>query len=852
MSGSDDPAVEIALIGVDTHAILQQVLHVDDDAAKRRLLKSLLWEEFGVPETNQFVTSRSVIWKGTERTVELVFANVRDPEVAEALLDAQPAGGWRRLGGPVLQLETALGRLAAVRLGMDGEDDRVDAAALLEWSRDALRVTRFAALREEERTGLAGWLEDTVGPVARVVFRLLGQDQAADAVPFGLAAAELYAPEVSRRQVVVQARVRVEERFFGGRPPSDADLRTFAEAAGSLTLRWSDNGRAEEAQELCERAEHILGLLRADDLAGMSRVLDAGLDARLARLGTELSSALPLPRPNDLPAIHAALDGVLEHRRSGDRADEVETAKAAVRLVRWLARGESPPATVADGAFRYLRSWSWVDRAIALIWNADTARVPSARAAYAALYDAAREQRATLDRAFAERLAAWSEVSGTTDELLLAENLLARIARPIAERAVPLIIVLDGMSAANASELGGQIAAQRGWTEVGRAPDGREPALATVPSTTRYSRTSLLCGALRSGGQSDERAGFTAFWRGRRTALFHKAGLGTGAGARLSDEVTAAILDPGTVVAVVLNTIDDALCDGREGSAPNWRLEHVAYLPELLKAAASAGRPVILTSDHGHVLDRGEDLHPATGDSARHRTGAPGDGELTIRGPRVLAPGGEVVVPWDERIRYQPRKAGYHGGASLAEMVIPVLVFVPSPAQCPKDWAVYDNPSLHEPAWWNATVDETAPTPAPAAGPKKKGAARPPAQDTALFGPDDLGPGADGPVMESGDGLGGRIVGSAVFAGRRNFVRKAPGDAEIAALIDGLAAAGGKLPVPAVAKLVGQPPFRMAGYLAQVGRLLNVDAYAVIGEADSGRTVELNMQLLKEQFLGAG
>lgn len=72
------------------------------------------------------------------------------------------------------------------------------------------------------------------------------------------------------------------------------------------------------------------------------------------------------------------------------------------------------------------------------------------------------------------------------------------------------------------------------------------------------------------------------------------------------------------------------------------------------------------------------------------------------------------------------------------------------------------------------------------------------------------------------------------------------------ALIDGLAAGGGKLPVSAVARLVGQPPFRMAGYLAQVGRLLNVDAYAVIGEADGGRTVELNVKLLKEQFLGAG
>ena len=40
--------------------------------------------------------------------------------IAEALLDAQPAGGWRRLTGPVLTQATALNRLAATRLGIEG------------------------------------------------------------------------------------------------------------------------------------------------------------------------------------------------------------------------------------------------------------------------------------------------------------------------------------------------------------------------------------------------------------------------------------------------------------------------------------------------------------------------------------------------------------------------------------------------------------------------------------------------------------------------------------------------------------------------------------------------------------
>ena len=79
VSGSDDPTVELALIGVDTAAILRQVsTTVGDDAAKRRLIKSLLWKELKVAERDEFVNTRQIVWRGTERTVELVFGNVRD------------------------------------------------------------------------------------------------------------------------------------------------------------------------------------------------------------------------------------------------------------------------------------------------------------------------------------------------------------------------------------------------------------------------------------------------------------------------------------------------------------------------------------------------------------------------------------------------------------------------------------------------------------------------------------------------------------------------------------------------------------------------------------------------------
>ncbi|HUZ27452.1 MAG TPA: BREX-2 system phosphatase PglZ [Streptosporangiaceae bacterium] len=770
--------------------------------------------------------------------------------LAEALLDAQPGGGWRRAPGPVLPADTVLARLAALRLGRANGDDRLDAAALLDWSRDETRVARFCSLRQEEQDGLADWLEASAGPVARVVFRLLREGQIADAIPFGQVVAELYGPGASRREKVVMARGRAEQRFLGGNATDTAGLRAFGEAAESLILRWNDNGHPADAQAMCDRAEQILAQLGAGDLAASSSILAAGLDARLSALADAITAVLPDPRPGDLPAVEAALSGLQEHRRSGGDAAEAQ-AESAVRLVRWLAAGDQPPATVAAGVAGQVRSWAWADRALAVIASPDTARTPRVQAAYAALHAAVRECRSTLDEAFAGRLAAWGPAAGPTEDLLLMENVLERIARPVASLAAPLVIVVDGMSAAVACALADDVAAMRTWDEAGRQEDGREGALAVLPSATTFSRTSLLCGKLRAGAQAEERSGFAAFWHGRTAALFHKADLPAGPGARLSASVLAALGEPSTVVGVVLNTVDDALRDGKEGSAPAWRLGDVTYLPELLAAAAAAGRPVVLTADHGHVLDRGEGIHPAASESARYRAGTPGEGEVLISGPRVLSSGGTAVLPWDERIRYAPRRAGYHGGASLAEVVVPVLVFVPSGASIPPGWTRYRTPSLHEPSWWNptvpagqpATADLTAGTRPAAPARSRRHASRPTAGTDTLFTAEDI------PVAAS---LGAQVVASPRYEAQRAFVRKAPDDAEVAAIIDAVAGAGGKLPVTSVATIAGQPPFRMAGYFTQLGRLLNVDGYPVIAVTDEGRTAGLNTALLREQFLGGG
>ena len=428
----------------------------------------------------------------------------------------------------------------------------------------------------------------------------------------------------------------------------------------------------------------------------------------------------------------------------------------------------------------------------------------------------------------------------------------------------------------------------RGWLEVGRRPDGREPALATVPSVTSISRTSLLTGALRSGGQAEERAGFAAFWSRRKSRLFHKADLAPEPGQALAARVRDAIADPDMVVGVVLNTIDDTLDKDRSGGARHWTIGDVTYLRPVLDEARRSGRPVILTADHGHVLEWVHGLDrphgPAGGqpgtaaesagtrpDAARYRTGTPRPGEIAIRGPRVPTAGGqaggEVVAAVDETIRYTPRKAGYHGGASPAEVVIPVITLLPSASLLPAGWYAYDAVG-HAPSWWDAPVSTAQTATAEAADgssaggtqqvsptSRRKRQAPVPDDANALF---DVGEVSAAPstspapafLSAASASLGRRIAESARMAGQRQFVRRAPDDASVAALIDGLAQAGGRLTIAEAASAAGESPVRMSGYLAHVTRLLNVDGYRVLGTTDEGRTVELNMQLLRQQFLG--
>ena len=134
------------------------------------------------------------------------------------------------------------------------------------------------------------------------------------------------------------------------------------------------------------------------------------------------------------------------------------------------------------------------------------------------------------------------------------------------------------------------------------------------------------------------------------------------------------------LVTCVLNTIDDAL-DRSDPGGTEWGADTVKHLAPLLDRARNAGRIVVLTADHGHVVERRQGTQRPYPDISSGRSRAAtepaGDGEVLVTGPRVLLHDGRAVLAVDEHLRYGPLKAGYHGGGAPAEAVVPVAVLVP-------------------------------------------------------------------------------------------------------------------------------------------------------------------------------
>jgi len=767
-------------------------------------------------------------------------ASVLDPQLVterwliDDLIAVAPAGGWpdlKPLGG-VLDVDLAWRTWQHARLGLPDPPDGIPAVLALG---DQPEVgAALTDLSPEQRERVAHhWAGLAPGPIP-VLVDLLATGHGAELLALGLAAQALWGttedPVLAHRQTV--ARVRLEGLL--GRDRLDQRAAEAWGAAAESALDADDNVAA-----VLDAADLVLADAGAAELAVLSDSLPRGFEERLAALGWILAA-------EDLDSVVGALEGVREHRHARRRSHRVEMAEAAVRLLRRSQMPlSSPPSTFAAAAAGYAADGAFLDEARQLLAEGD--QVPELAAAYTGLCQTAARQRGQETARFVELLTGWSRSEPLADARLVpVEQVLATVVAPVAQAAPVLMVVCDGMSLPVAHVLIRDLA-DEGWMPAMPVERDEWPVgVAVLPTVTEASRTALLCGQRTVGGQQEERAGFASQPSLRMVSsptrppvLFHKAGLIAASGMALPDEVRRLVADADQrVVGVVVNAVDDHLARGQQLRV-GWDLGSLRPLSWLLDAAAEAGRVIVLTADHGHVLDAGRSRYqPLRGDGGeRWRTAPPppGDSEVEIAGPRVLLGGGRVILPADDRLRYGVPKHGYHGGATPEEVLVPVEVLA---RRLPDQWV---HRPLAAPAWWTGEPTGARPDPAPARRRPRK--ARAEAQP-ALFGP----PAGERSVPSRAAWVDDLLASPAYAANRQRARLPRPlADERLRRYLDLIDANGGTIPLAALSARTGEPPDTLRMALTLVQRLLNLDGTEVLAVRADG-TVALNRELLALQF----
>ena len=195
------------------------------------------------------------VWESVRLAFQVSLTQGIDPalrregeRVAQVLLDHAPRDGWPVPASGVVTREHAMRSLAAHALGTPRD---LDAAGLLEWSRDPRGSLALKELDAQARDALLPWLRERTGVGCGPVIDLAVRGDGTDGVPLGLVAGVAW-----RAASVGRARGHVEARL---------GVRSFSE---NEALRWA---------ELCEA-----WLLRkqATDSAAADVVLDRADAAR--------------------------------------------------------------------------------------------------------------------------------------------------------------------------------------------------------------------------------------------------------------------------------------------------------------------------------------------------------------------------------------------------------------------------------------------------------------------------------------------------------------------------------------------------------------------------------------------
>ena len=754
------------------------------------------------------------------------------PWMADALLRARPRQGQSPAG--MLDADTAWLHVLDHHLGMP--DGSPDAGSIIRWSMEPGSAERFARLPTPLAEAVAHRLGQSAGGLGTLMASGIASGHAAELLSIGLVCDVLFsdmnnAPDPK----LLPAAARIEP-LLGGESVEPKRGREWAEAARRVFRTLSHDRR----NDWLARAEVMLSNLKAEAFAELSSVLPSGFRSRLERFAAAATSAIN--SSDALESAEQAFRRIREHLACDLQGERIRRLEMALRLVRSLHRGRETPSAPAGLMTNHAAEGAFEDWARRQLLGGD--EHPEVGALFGEIHRAVRTRREERNRAFAAGVSEW--LTGAQGQgIVPIEHFLTRVVAPLGRLRPVLVLVLDGMDAGIFEELGESMYG-RGWLRHrGAAP---EAVLAVLPTVTESSRMALLTGGVKRGNAAAEKVGFArhpelrdASRAGRPPRLFHKGELTDGAAEGLAAPVREALGgERQRIVGIVLNAVDDHLAKSEQMQL-TWRVDSVRLLPAILNEAHAAGRAVILTSDHGHVLEADGVKLPGEGEGRWRSAAAPAtELEIEVKGPRVRAATGmeRIVLPWSESVRYGSKRNGYHGGVSLQEAVVPVGVYV-GPGEVLDGWAPVPVPY---PPWWSAESPKPTPFHLPVSEPKSAEPEAPPAPQPDLF-------------MEAarkGAAAASRwapLFESEVYGAQRQLAgSRVPEDETVRAALDALLENRGRLPLALLAQRLEAHVTVTRSTIADLQRILNVDGYPVLRLNDSTHTIELDSALFVKLF----
>lgn len=743
-------------------------------------------------------------------------------------------------------------------------------ADLLSWAlRTPANLHTLDAAPPELRHLLREHLRPRQGPATDLFFAALAaktlrdasaEQRAAHALALGLAAdlARSPSPEGQPDLVLLKALEKHVTPATDAPITPDALLNLGAQATlAARQLEADEPARLDLARRrLDELITHELPE-RADTLLARSLFSPRGFKARQRDLIAKLNRALdgePVDIIDDLERLD--LHGLASQHRAA-----LDTLRDTARLIHAITHIILPSADAKAGelARDFIETWSFVDT----LRESLTARDPGPDIAPTLDHaiHCALELASQVNRLFATDLRRQLRGGLRADHTLGVQNVIDDVVAPLCTDHNVLLIVLDGMSwAVLRALLNANTPELSAWDVWAPAYQGQlTPVVATLPSITEFSRTSLLTGSLRTGTQHTEKQLFgkrPALMRalGSRSArLFHKAELDARGRGNVGDEVTRAIDDPSVgLVGVVVNAVDDQLGASSQVHTP-WTLDAITPLRSLLARASE--RRVILTADHGHVWEtRSQHLANVGEGHDRWRSSdpPPGDDELAFEGPLIEAYSDHtsLVFPITERLRYTGSKRGYHGGATLQELICPLIVL--SPEDAPLDDTQFARLSTATPPWWRfeapgkpATL--SAPKNAPAAPTTLPAPEAPAAPQLDLLAPEPTQPAPPQPRVDHHPTLVA-LRQSPLFQQQlaRNEAMIPAEDVDD--YLRAILRHGQRVSLSTLAHELGLPPNRLSRRLTALAGLLNLEGYSVLSLDYANASLSIDLHLLESQF----